>query len=52
MKKTERVQITLSEIAMEKLKKLCSEKGVNRSAIIAMAIDKFYKGEEIREGEK
>jgi metal-responsive CopG/Arc/MetJ family transcriptional regulator len=42
-------QITLSAKAMEKLEKLCDEKGVKRSAIIAMAIDILFKEEENRD---
>lgn len=45
-----KIQITLSGTAMEKLTKLCDEKGVKRSAIIAMAIDRLFKEEESREG--
>lgn len=46
-----KIQITLSETAMEKLENLCDEKGVKRSAIIAMAIDKFYRDEKDEKGE-
>lgn len=52
MRKGERVQVTLSDTAMEKLNKLCQDKGISRSAIIAMAIDKFFKGEELHEEKK
>jgi len=45
MKTSTKVQITLSEIALEKLTELCEKKGVNRSAIIAIAIDAFHKSE-------
>ena len=38
-----KVQITLSATAMEKLMELCDDKGVKRSAIIALALDKLYK---------
>lgn len=40
-----KIQITLSETIMQKLKKMCEDKGVKRSAIIALAIDKLYKEE-------
>lgn len=45
MKDSKKIQVTLSDIAMEKLEKLCTEKGVKRSAIIAMAIDKYFREE-------
>jgi metal-responsive CopG/Arc/MetJ family transcriptional regulator len=45
MSKSTKIQITLSETAMEKLKQLCDEKGVSKSAIIAIAVDAFYKSE-------
>lgn len=50
MADSKKVQITLSDTAMEKLEQLCKEKGVKRSAIIAMAIDKFYREEKNNEG--
>lgn len=40
-----KIQITLSSLNMEKLTQLCTEKGVKRSAIISMAIDKFFREE-------
>lgn len=46
---SKKIQITLSDTAMEKLERLCEEKGVKRSAIIAMAIDKFYREEKSNE---
>lgn len=47
-----KIQITLSETAMNKLTELCEEKGVKRSAIIAMAIDKFYNAEKGESNER
>ena len=38
-----KIQITLSETVMQKLKILCNDKGVKRSAVIAWAIDKLYR---------
>jgi len=43
MSKTTKLQITLSETAMEKLKELSADKGVAKSAIIALALDKLHK---------
>lgn len=45
MTDSKKIQITLSDSTMKKLEQLCDEKGVKRSAIIAMAIDKFYREE-------
>lgn len=50
MTDSKKIQVTLSGTAMEKLEQLCNEKGVKRSAIIAMAIDKFYREEKSNEG--
>jgi len=45
LQKGERIQVTLSEAAMKRLMELCEDKCVKRSALIAMALDKFYKTE-------
>jgi len=44
----EQVRVTLMGTTIEKLDKLCDEKGVLRSSIISMAIDLMYKDEEAR----
>jgi len=41
--KGKKIQITLSETAMKRLTELCEDKCVKRSALLAMALDKFYK---------
>lgn len=40
-----RVNITLTPKNLEKLDFLCREKGVNRPAIVALALDKYWKEE-------
>lgn len=40
-----RVSLTLTPRNVEKLDYLCREKGVSRPAIIALALDKFWKEE-------
>lgn len=40
-----RVNITLTPRNLERLDILCREKGVNRPAIVALALDKFWKEE-------
>lgn len=43
MEKGERFQVTLSQNVSKKLKDYCEEKGMKRSAVITMALDKFWK---------
>lgn len=45
MAKGVKFQITLSDLTMDKLKELCIDKGVKRSSIIAIAIEKYYREE-------
>lgn len=40
-----RVSVTLAPKVLEKLDILCREKGVNRPAIVALALDKYWKEE-------
>lgn len=49
MEKGVRFQVTLSQKVSEKLNGYCEEKGVKRSAVIAMALDKFWKEEKADE---
>lgn len=45
MAETTRVTVALASSTMEKLDKLCAEKGVKRPAVISFAIDKLWKEE-------
>lgn len=36
-----RIQITLNEKMIERLEEIASEKGISKSAVIALAIEKF-----------
>lgn len=40
-----RLSVTLAPKTLEKLDILCREKGVNRPAIVAIALDKYWKEE-------
>ena len=40
-----RFQMTFSEKTAEKLQKLASDKGLSKSALVAVAIDKLWKEE-------
>lgn len=40
-----RLSVTLAPKVLEKLDILCREKGVSRPAIVALALDKFWKEE-------
>lgn len=40
-----RIQITLAKNVLERLDKVCAEKGMRRSAVIALALDKLWKEE-------
>lgn len=44
-----KIQITLSESVMKKLTELCLDKGLKRSSIIALSIDKYHR---IEKGER
>lgn len=41
-----RVQVTIAKNVLEKLDRTCREKGMRRSAVIALALDKLWKEEE------
>lgn len=43
MEKGTRFQVTLSQKVAEKLNQYCEEKGLKRSAVITMALDKLWK---------
>lgn len=45
MEKSVRVGLTLSPGTVEKLDKICSEKGVKRPAVVSFAIDLLWKEE-------
>lgn len=40
-----RINLTIAPNMLEKLDALCREKGVNRPAIVALALDKYWKEE-------
>lgn len=40
-----RINLTIAPNMLEKLDILCREKGVNRPAIVALALDKYWKEE-------
>lgn len=40
---SKKFQITLSEKTMEVLEKICEEKGLKKSVVIALAIEEFSK---------
>lgn len=40
-----RIQVTLAQNILEKLDALCAEKGMKRSAVLSLALDKFWKEE-------
>ena len=40
-----RITVKLSSVIMEKLDRICAEKGVKRPAAISFAIEKFWKEE-------
>lgn len=40
-----RIQVTLAKNTIEKLDKVCAEKGMRRSAVISLALDKLWKEE-------
>lgn len=46
MEKGIRMQITLAPVVAEKLDLYCKNKGVKRSAVLALALDKFLREEE------
>lgn len=41
-----RIQITLAKSVLEKLDWMCEEKGMRRSAVLALAFDKLWKEEQ------
>lgn len=45
MEKSVRIGLTLSPRTVEKLDRICAEKGVKRPAAVSFAIDKLWKEE-------
>lgn len=45
MAESQRLQATLSRVAMERLTQLVAEKGMSKSAVVALAIEKLWKEE-------
>lgn len=45
MAESQRLQATLSRVAMERLNQLVAEKGMSKSAVVALAIEKLWKEE-------
>ena len=45
MENGKRIQVTLAQNVLEKLDALCAEKGMKRSAVLSLALDKFWKEE-------
>ena len=40
-----RIQVTLAQNILDKLDALCAEKGMKRSAVLSLALDKYWKEE-------
>lgn len=47
---SKKFQITLSEKTMELLEKICEEKGLKKSVVIALAIEEYSKKGESNDG--
>lgn len=47
-----RITVGLSPVVLEKLDRLCEEKGLRRPALLSIAIDKLWKEEHPDEKEK
>lgn len=45
MAELKKITVTLSPVVMEKLDKMCEEKGIKRPAVISIALDKMWKEE-------
>lgn len=45
MAELKKITVTLSPVIMEKLDKMCEEKGIKRPAVISIALDKMWKEE-------
>lgn len=45
MAELKKITVTLSPVIMEKLDKMCEEKGIKRPAAISIALDKMWKEE-------
>ena len=45
MEKGKRMQVTLAPFIAEKLDRYCEERGVKRSAVIALALSKLWEEE-------
>lgn len=40
-----KISVTLAPVAMEKLEEMSKRKGLNRSAVLALAVEKLWKEE-------
>lgn len=45
MAESKRLQVTVSESTLERLLRICDDKGLSRSAGVSLAIDKLWKEE-------
>lgn len=45
MADTKRLQATVKAGTMERLEQICEDKGISKSAVLALAIDKLWKEE-------
>lgn len=45
MSDTKRLQVTVRELTLEHLEDICRDKGISKSAALALAIDKYWKEE-------
>lgn len=45
MTELKKITVSLSPVIMEKLDKMCEEKGIKRPAAISIALDKMWKEE-------
>jgi hypothetical protein len=48
MSESVKVQVTLSADTAAKLAAICAEKGISKSAAVALAISEFYRKEEAK----
>lgn len=45
MANSKRLQVTVSESTLERLLAICEDKGLSRSAVLSLALDKLWKEE-------
>jgi len=50
-KRSMKIQVSLSKTVIERLNELSADKGVKPSAIMALAIDRFYRTEKVQENQ-